>query len=186
MRVYETHDNGGRPFRVVYDDSNKRVAILTLDIRKSEYTILVKEYKHVEKLWVGKSPLNPTSKYSGGYGKKFDGNSILIQLPNRKYVFVGDRVYEFQTVEPITKYYSTVGNSDVPYPVALSEHYIYFMLAPPKYYGSPLLPVLDRVRRNEFPPNIDWSDAYGYYYENRRNFKTLEQIRIRVIKKRIL
>ena len=36
------------------------------------------------------------TNFSGGYGPKFDGNSILLQIDSNKYVFVGHNLYEFK------------------------------------------------------------------------------------------
>ena len=41
---------------------------------------------------------------------------------------MGHLLYSFETDEPITKYYSPIGNSDVPYPYAVGSTKSYFML----------------------------------------------------------
>lgn len=56
------------------------------------------------------------------------GNSILIQISDHKYIYVGNIIYEFATDEKIIDYVSPVGNSDVPYPVAIGSDNVYFML----------------------------------------------------------
>ncbi|XWV25370.1 hypothetical protein QJ856_gp0398 [Tupanvirus deep ocean] len=57
-----------------------------------------------------------------------DNNSILIQLSSTEYVFVGDTIYSFKTINPIINYFSPLGNNDVPYPVAYGQNEAYFML----------------------------------------------------------
>ena len=81
------------------------------------------------KVFLGKSHDNEITKFGGEYGKKFDGNSILLKISKNKYVFIGSEVYEFNTdYDTIIKYYSPVGNNDVPYPFAYGNKNIYFML----------------------------------------------------------
>jgi hypothetical protein len=183
-----THDNGGRPFLVI-PVSNSIVDIYKAksdeEFDSSIYTKLVKRYDNVEKLFVGKSLKNPTTVYSGGYGKWADGNSILLRLPKNRHVFIGDHVYEFTPPEPIEKYYSSVGNSDVPYPVALSKTFAYFMLAAPRRYNSKDKSFkLHYIKRMEFPKGIDWSDAYRYYYDT--TFDSLKILKPKIIHSRIM
>lgn len=53
---------------------------------------------------------------------------ILIQINEFRYVYVGDKIYSFDTNEKILDYISPMGRNDVPYPVAYGENNIYFML----------------------------------------------------------
>lgn len=77
------------------------------------------------RVFVGKSPENKMTKFSSGYGPRFDGNSMLFELPpaaKRKYVFVGAAVFSFATAAaPIERFVSPVGNSGVPYPYAVDR-----------------------------------------------------------------
>ena len=58
----------------------------------------------------------------------FDGNTILLEISNKKYCFIGHSIYEFSTKDKITKYESPVGNNDVPYPLAYGEENLYFLM----------------------------------------------------------
>ena len=92
------------------------------------------------------------------------GNTVLLELARdaeknepQRYVFIGDGIYEFTAPDndSIVVYYSMVGNSDVPYPVAVGNKYAYFML--------------DRayVPREDFGPDYDdWLDgAYSEFFD---------------------
>lgn len=144
--IYITHGNGGKPFAVDYDDKHGFV-----DILKNKFN----RYSNVKKIWDGE--------------KSDDNSSVLIEFPNKKYMFVGTEVYEFETDEFITDYYSKIGNSDVPYPIALSRNYVYFMLE--KMYA----------KREDFPENTDWKNCYEFIYEKKvktykfKNFKYVEE-----------
>ena len=165
-RTYSIHDNGGTPFKVVV--SGNKVSIYEQHNWKDwesetgkEYTKLIRTFSNVKKIFIGKDRK---------LGKKFDGNSILLQLSRDKYVYIGSWIYEFIAKnDRIVAYYSQVGNSDVPYPVALGEKNAYFMLEPTThgrnatYIGGGLVP------RSVFPPNTDWEDAYMLFYGHEGN-----------------
>jgi hypothetical protein len=141
-RCYQTHDNGGRPFKVCYN--SRRFWVLKPSSEEEEEevhdTIAVKPISYI-RVFVGRSPLNDMTEFSGGHGPKFDGNSMLFELaPTRpggskskreavfNYMFVGDRVCEFGTRSPITAFVSPVGNNDVPYPFAVDRAGVVYLL----------------------------------------------------------
>ena len=153
-KTYFTHFNGGRPYLVYI--KNKNVAIYNVpenvmidneiykaDDRKWMYINLVKKYK-VKEVFIGKSPLIDMTKYSNGYGKYFDGNTILLELKNNNFIYIQDDIDKIKINDKIKKYYSFVGNNDVPYPMAIGEKNIYFF-----YYPRGYLPL------NEFHKYID-------------------------------
>ena len=141
-RMYKTLDNYAIGFIVFIQEEASgpskvyvygRTSDMILDEYEDETTIftkLVKEYT-VSKVFIGKSPLNKMTEFSGGDGDKWDGNSILLKLDMANttdtYAFVGTDVFEFSTDEPIHTFVSSVGNNCVPYPYAESENYCYSM-----------------------------------------------------------
>lgn len=141
---YRTHDNGGSPFEVHIKDQYVSVhkAIYSDDDvsyeKKPIYEI------NVKKAFVGKSVVNDMTKFSGGHGKRFDGNTILLHIKDNNYVYVGEQIYSFKSLSEIVKYISPVGNSDVPYPYAIDkENNVYLMISdvillnlPKKYYTN--------------------------------------------------
>lgn len=148
---------------------------------------LIKVYKNVRRVFVGKSPLNEMTKFSAGHGKRFDGNSILLELPRNKhsYAHIGSNIFEFETTEPITEFVSPVGNSDVPYPVALSDNYIYFLAGPNKVETF-----FHKMARDELPKCLDLTDPYGFYYDiEGKLFSTfvgpLKRVNVKMIRERI-
>lgn len=122
MRTYYTHDNGSRPFKVMIESETatiyKRIENDDDDIKYEKKPII--KFKFM-KIFIGKSHDCKTTRKSGGNGKMFDGNSILLKLTAKKYVFIGERIIEFMYDDPIVKFYSPVGNSDVPYPYAFDK-----------------------------------------------------------------
>lgn len=132
-KKYLIHDNGGRPFLV--NINGKDVSIFKLpkgveedrNTSKSDYTELVKEYRGVKKVFIGKSvkPKDYTAYYAA-WGKEFDGNTILIEIKDKRYCLVAERIVEFSTKDSIENFESPIGNNDVPYPLAYGSQNVYF------------------------------------------------------------
>lgn len=87
--------------------------------------------------------------FSGGFGKRFDGNSILVQITSDKYVYIGPQIFSFTPKDKVVKYVSPVGNNDVPYPYAIDEKGRYYLLT-------------EGIILEELPENE--TDPYDYYY----------------------
>ena len=182
-----TLNNHRNQFEVVKEGKH-RVVISEAKNSKEEglgkYSKVIKAYD-VDRVFVGKSPKNPTTKISGNFGPNFDGNSILLKLKNgdNRYVFVGDTIYEFESPEQIIQFYSSVGRNAVPYPVAVGKKYAYFMLDSPKHYKSKRGFRLDLLRKDLFPENTDWSDAYTDYYLE--SFPVSKKLKVKMIREHL-
>ena len=156
-----THDNGGRPFLVYYNDA----AVSVFRIPTNRYVNVDSDWDDNE--WMYQERLmtfkNPVKTWLGqDYTEGWHGNSVLVQVSKRKYVYVGDSIYSFQSHQPIIAYYSNVGNNDVPYPVALTEKRAYFML--------------DKVwvDRDDFSLTTpqQWADSYSQFYGHIEGMKS--------------
>jgi len=122
ISIYLTHNNGARPFKVCIDSSNNTVNVFTND------DINLRVYTNIySKIYIGKSPKNDMTEYSGGFGDNYDGNSILVKLQNNEYVFIGDEIYSFYSPNNIDSFVSPVGNNDVPYPYAIDSCGNYYL-----------------------------------------------------------
>jgi hypothetical protein len=147
--IYNTHDNGGRPFKVIIDNNTVEIHKQISGDPDVYDPILI---YHPEKVFVGKSPLNSMTQYSGGYGDAYDGNAILLKMPHDSYIFIGSVIFSFYAIAPITDLISPVGNSDVPYPYAIDSNNNYYML-------------IENVIIKNVPKEFK-DDAYTYYYNN--------------------
>jgi hypothetical protein len=163
FKYYFIHDNGGRPFAMYVSPKKDAVAIYKFPKGFLEpegvyhkdktfvkyYSELVKRYK-CEEVFVGKSPKNEMTKFSKGYGENFEGNTNLIKLSDKRYVYVGETIFEFTSLNKIADYQSPVGNNDVPYPYAVDEKDNYYLM-------------LDQVIVN-FPEKVE--DPYDKYWNS--------------------
>ena len=176
-KSYFIHDNGGRPF-IVYIKDQKDVSIYKKSDKyfvieeenyKWMYINLVAKYKPL-KIWIGKSPKNNITLGGGGYGKKFDGNSILLQITKNNYVFIGSSIYTFEHKNKINKFISPVGNNDVPYPYAIDINNNYILFSEYKIM-------------NDVPKKYI-SDPYEYYYFDENKNKSISKLKYKTIQKR--
>ena len=182
-KKYLIFDNGGRPYKVVikgkgldiytYDDSVE-------DINYDDYPILIKSYKKLKKIFIPKGIDDRGKAWSGG-----KGNTILAQISGNKYLFIGPWIYEFETKnEKIIEYHSQVGNSGVPYPLAIGENNVYFLIAKGEEG------YLSKEYFEEFPKEYSWAiDGYSRLwgqnmFEKKLSKKTTKISKIKVIRKR--
>ena len=193
-KKYLTHDNGGRPFLVVINKNNVKIFKVPKEVNDENitrfvdftkdtkyYSELIKEYHGVKDIFIGKSSeKSKMAKFSGGYGKKFDGNSILLEIKDKKYCYIGNFIFEFTTKDKITKYASPVGGNDVPYPVAYGEDNMYFF-----DYDC-----VKKLKKDLFSGmNVDylWDEFYGDINDSKsKGLNNLsEKIKTRMIHKRL-
>ena len=83
---------------------------------------------------------------------------FLFKIEDKKYLYVGERVFTFNTEDDIDEYFSECGNNDVKHPFALSKGNIYYMLYQ-KY-----------ITIEEFE-NSKMSDEYQYLYKKDSELK---------------
>ena len=135
-KTYITEDNGGAAFKVEIDHKKlvkiysypKKIIPNNIPCESCMLSDFLIQYEP-EKIFIGKSMLIPMTKFSGGYGDGWDGNSILLFMgmyeDKYKYISIGTEIFSFCIKEEVIEYHSPVGNSRVPYPFCLTENYIY-------------------------------------------------------------
>ena len=110
-----------------------------------------------------------------GWPKPIDrdqGSSILLALKNGKNVFIGHTIFQFKSEKPILEYYSNVGNSSVPYPVALDANNVYFML------DKTYVPIKD-IHQNHLIGPVEKGDLYVHYYKKySKKAKPMKDVRV--------
>lgn len=132
--MYYTHDNGERPFLV--------------KINSNVVSVFTEENKHSNKpdlIITGKKIWIPSDRYS-------DGNTILVELKDLSYCWIGSDVRVFRASSKIVDYQSPIGNSDVPYPYAKDSEGRFYLI------------IEDVVITPKKPNNH--SDPYMYYYDS--------------------
>lgn len=116
-KSYLIHDNGGRPFKVTVLTKNS--VIISKHVSKDDDP-QYEEWKTIngiQKIFIGKDN-----------EPNFTGNSILLKMSSNSYIFIGQYIYSFKTDDEIKKFYSPVGNSDIPYPFAVGTKNTYLLI----------------------------------------------------------
>ena len=174
-KCYFVHDNGGKPFKVCnYNDNSISVFINQHELKIGDYdeeidrvenkTFTTDRESEVWKLWKSFSYQKIwIPKYTDQYitdKKSGLGNSILIEIADNKYIYIGHKILEFSTKIPILDYQSPIGNSDSPYPYArTSDSYIVFL--PSNRSKSKVQIELDEMETTDKTS----VDPYQKYYE---------------------
>ena len=120
--VYKILDNGGVAFTVVPSVMERGGIDVFQNVwvnghGKSRRILTISRF---EELLVGDDV--------GGDDPEDDGNSLLVKISKHEYVYIGSKIYSFETDEEIRDYTSMIGNSCVPYPIAFGDDFLYFML----------------------------------------------------------
>lgn len=128
------------------------------------------------KVFIGCSEKDEMTLFSGGFGKEFDGNSILLHMNKSTYVWIGYSIKAFRSKDEIIAFSSPVGNSGVPYPYAIdSNKRIYLILE-----NVILLNYNGSIKRN---PYNHYYDTYtitqfehidGFYIGSRKALMTFD------------
>jgi hypothetical protein len=113
---YLTHDNGAQPFYVEIEKTKVKIfSQSSNDLDNSDYVIydnLVVNTKY-------KRILPARGLICDGGKKKFDsnfnGHTVLVDIGNNIYLYIGENITIFQTKEEIVKFVGCVGRSNVPY-----------------------------------------------------------------------
>jgi hypothetical protein len=150
MRVYHIHDNGGRPFIVhITDAPTLHLRVFTTRQKTDGEIICNREVYNTDATCVFLD-----DETNGGFDPRFYGNTILAEIANRRYVWIGNRgIREFTARAPIIQFTSPVGNSNVPYPWARDAIGDYYLM------------LHDVVIRNRDSNQLR-ADPYAYYYTN--------------------
>jgi hypothetical protein len=178
--TYFIHDNGGRPFQVKLKQVPADIDALAVSLQpflepffypqllriilmyatSMEWIVDVINqcientqilHFRATTVFVGESPENDMTRFSGAYGPEFKGNSILVKEQNDTldYVFIGEEIFRFRALASVASFVSPVGNNDVPYPYALDiDGRVYLMIA-------------DAVMEK-----CESSDPYAHYYDH--------------------
>lgn len=131
--IYYTKYGKEKPYKIVMEDN--RVAVYT----GRQYNTFVLD-SVIESIFLGKNS-----------DDAFIGNSILLNLGNHHYVFIGSIVYSFKAHGLIIDFVSSVGNNGISFPFAIDEH------------GNRYL-MVNCVVKNWNKDEYIYNDPYNDYY----------------------
>jgi hypothetical protein len=156
VKSYKTMFNGRFPFLVKINNIQKKLEIYKQSsYDQPEYSILVHQTKF-QNVMLGKCNAKLCDRVPGELG-----NTILADLGSNKYLYIGEKVYEFKTKQSILSFDSPVGNNDSPYPFAKTKDQIILFVENAIISNS----LIDETKFNEEDAaNWDRKDPYYYYY----------------------
>jgi len=176
-QTYFTHDNGGRPFKVDISAECVHVVKGIADATNNyeefypDQEEFILSFKNLNHIFIGHSPKIPMTEFSGGHGKDFIGNSILIGLFKERvqtYIHIGCSIFSFTPYAEIIEYVSPVGNNDVPYPYAVDSLGNYYLMIEDVILLNTQTLKEDIIKSSNNP--------YRYYYD--RTLMTIDEGRI--------
>jgi len=134
----------------------------TGNTESKDYTKLVKKIKNIKKVFIGFDPK-----------RKKGSNSVLLELKDNNYIFIGLEIYKFKTQDKIIKYYSPIGINGYVYAVGIGKKNIYYLIE--KMY----------ISRNKFPTYTKFNNGlklYAYIYGWKPVKKAIKGTKIKGIK----
>ena len=135
VKYYFTHMNGGRAYMIkvkgklisIFENKDKDGLSWDDKIgRKQQFPTKIVEDLPVERIFLGDE------------GGKREGNTVLFKLSDKRYFFVSHYGFIFNTLEDINEFLSPCIFNDVPYPSAITDHYVY-LLHERDYYDKKIL-----------------------------------------------
>mmetsp|Transcript_31587 Transcript_31587/g.34530 ORF Transcript_31587/g.34530 Transcript_31587/m.34530 type:complete len:174 (+) Transcript_31587:67-588(+) len=166
---FSVHDNGGRPFRVTLVDENN------LDVEVGTYDAQARGeiYHHwrsftFQKIFIGKGEYDVVSDEP----IRAYGNSVLLHVEGLKYVFIGERIFEFTAFDPIVKFIGTACNSDVVYAFAVDSKGKHYFIEGP---------IVHCIQLSDEEANNTPSHLFEFYY----NSPQREQINPTILHERL-
>lgn len=165
VKEYMTHDNCGRPFLVKIN--GHKVDVYTYENSYDKHDKLLHQFT-AKKIFIGRNPSTSNTINTNQFIKEDDGNSILLYINHHKkhnkdcyeYIFIGDKIFSFDTDTKINKYVSPIGNSDVIWPFAVDQKNRYYLLC---LDDGGYIMEMDPNKRNK--EGKIFMDPYDYYYE---------------------
>ena len=162
MQQYTILDNGGQPFKVKISKNHLKVFNFNneddIDYDNIKYNNNLRLVYETDfnNVFIGRHPKSE-KMYAEDFDAIYDGNSILVEIDDNEYVYIGMNIYKFNSLNKINYYLSIVGNNWVPYPYAIDErNNIYLMIE-----NTIMIPEADTF---EYIKEI--GEPYMFYYKH--------------------
>src|SRR5271156_3409291 len=106
QKGYRTHINGSQPFTVVIEPNEVKVyEMYVVNADGSENNVDDDEDKPWKEVYDPEDPVYRTQyKYvfvGEDYNEGADGNSILVKVRDKEYIFIGEHIQSFKTREDV-------------------------------------------------------------------------------------
>ena len=120
------HDNGGRPFLVQIVSPTQVEIYCENEVKEEENKAT---YLHIHTFNNLKRILIPNGELDGEFIEKYKGNNILLEISDTdEYILISCQISKFRAKSRIVRFFSPMGNNNVPYPIAVDENNRYYIL----------------------------------------------------------
>ena len=118
---------------ITYNRFNTYMVLIFTDLKKAQiYKMPYRNSHHQEIEIVTKFDnqhlFKPFDLDKKTHARIVTGENFLFKIEDKKYIYAGDKVFTFETVDNIEEYFSETGHNDVKYTFALGNENIYYML----------------------------------------------------------
>ena len=139
--IYYTQYKDSKPYKVVigFDD----IIIYNNIILNTDP---ICKFTNINKLFIGTIPKNKKD-FQQNYGKKFNGNSILIETESLTYAYIGNSIFVFQTDSPIISYTSNFTDNGIPTPCALDKENKIYSFENSKYFKNNIISTIHTINK---------------------------------------
>jgi hypothetical protein len=120
------------------------------------YSEEVYKIKKPTKIFIGKSLKNEITFSSDTYGKRYDGNTILVEIGTNEYIFIGKRIYYFKAKTEIVEFNAPITHNEVAMPYAIDQTGNYYLFVENVIVKYPSSKLLGKV------------EPYSVYYKKKR------------------
>ena len=148
------------------------------------YNEFVKKFEF-DKIFVPEGYSMGNDNFKSGGDK---GNTLLLKVKD-KYIFIGTKwgktkrnvldAFQFTANDEIEEYYSPMGHSFVPYPVAFGNEFVYFMdektVVPLKYFEKINVNPLTNEEESGLKKRVN---AYAYYSKIKKYAKKMKNYKV--------
>ena len=155
--------NNPETYVLTYNRFNTYMIFIFTDLKKTQiYKMPFRDSPHQEIEMVTKFDyqhlFKPFELDEKTHTRRETNENFLFKIENKKYIYVGEKIFTFKTNDDIEKYSAKTKHNDVKYPFALGKENIYYMIHQ-KYI------TIEEFENNEL------KDEYQYLYKRDSELK---------------
>ena len=172
MKHYVIQHNYRSRYIVVVSDKETPINVVVYNFQLDKLCYEIVDVKPIG-IMLGNSCDNEMTQFSGARNDEcWNANTILLQLEEIKYMFIGEQIYTFTTQgDKIIKYISNMGNNCCSYPIAYGEKNIY-LLAKKEYLSH------DKITDKEILKRIKEMDEFFEPYNGLYEWDDIENVNL--------
>ena len=125
--------NNPETYVLAYNRFNTYMVLIFTDLKKAQFSKMPYRNSHHQEIEIVTKfdyqlLFEPFDLDKKTHARIVTDENFLFKIEDEKYIYVGDKVFTFETVDNSEEYFSETGLNDVKYPFVLSNENIYYML----------------------------------------------------------